>query len=91
MRAPSPASRLMRLAACMAFIWFFFWVFTPFLVGRWSALERYGAVQEEHNIRSGALYYTDVPVTAQAERDIRDTIRFLPRGPGPSEPDSDSK
>ena len=72
--------KLLRLAACLFAIWFFLWVFTPFIVPHIPALARYGDVALENNIQPGALYYTDVPVSAEAEQNNRDTVRFLPRG-----------
>lgn len=70
---------LLRLGACLLGIWLFLWVLTPIIVAHCPALARYGEVAQEHNISPGALYYTDVPVSADAERNNRDTVRFLPR------------
>ena len=72
--------RLLRLAACLLAIWLFLWVLTPIIVARIPALAHYGDVALENDIQPGALYYTDVPVTPDAERNNRDTVRFLPRG-----------
>ena len=70
---------LLRLGACLLAIWLFLWVLTPIIVAHWPAMARYGEVAQEYNITPGALYYTDVPVSADAERNNRDTVRFLPR------------
>lgn len=74
--------RLLRLAACLFGIWLFLWVLTPIIVSHIPALAYYGEVALENNIQPGALYYTDVPVTADAEQNNRDTVRFLPHGGG---------
>lgn len=74
----SMLSRVVRLACGIAAIWFFFWVATPFIVAHCPPLARYGAVAQENDIQPGALYYNDVPVTVDAERNNRDTVRFLP-------------
>lgn len=70
--------RLLRLVCGIAAIWFFFWVVTPVIVAICPPLARYGSVAQENDIQPGALYYNDVPVTVDAERTTRDTIRFLP-------------
>lgn len=71
-------SRVVRLACGIAAIWLFFWVVTPIIVAHCPPLARYGAVAQENDIQPGALYYNDVPVTVEAERNNRDTVRFLP-------------
>lgn len=72
-------SALLRLGACLFITWLFLWVLTPIIVAHCPPLARYGEVAQEYNITPGALYYTDVPVSADAERNNRDTVRFLPR------------
>ena len=72
--------RLLHLAAGLFAIWLFLWVLTPIIVSHIPALARYGDVALENNIQPGALYYTDVPVSAEAEQNNRDTVRFLPHG-----------
>lgn len=73
-------ARLARLALFLCIIWAVLWGLTPVLVAHMPALAKYGEVALEHNIQPGALYYTDVPVSAAAERNNRDTVRFLPHG-----------
>ncbi|MDE7065968.1 MAG: hypothetical protein K2O70_10985 [Desulfovibrionaceae bacterium] len=77
--------RLARLACGIAAIWLFFWVITPIIVRHCPPLAHYGAVAQENDIQPGAMYYNDVPVTVEAERNNRDTVRFLP-GRGTRQP-----
>ena len=73
-------ARLTLLALWLLVIWAVLWGLTPVLVAHIPALAKYGDVALEHNIQPGALYYTDVPVSADAEQNNRDTVRFLPHG-----------
>ncbi len=69
-----------KLIGALFFIWVMIWKVTPILVDNIPALALYGKVAEENDIMPSALYYNDVPVTMDAERNNRDTIRFLPHG-----------
>lgn len=53
---------------CWAFgLWFFFAIFTPFLEDYIPAWKKYNQIQEEQGLDSGALYYSNVPQTQDAE------------------------
>lgn len=56
-------------------LWFFFAVFTPFLEDRIPAWKNYNKVQEEQDLDSGALYYTNVPQTQEAEEATRRAVK----------------
>ncbi len=56
-------------------LWFFFAIFTPFLEGHIPAWKRYNQIQEEQNLDSGALYYTNVPQTQEAEEATRRAVK----------------
>ncbi len=71
---------LMQLFALCFGIWFIIWKVTPVLVDAIPALAHYGQVAKDNDIMPGVLYYNDVPVTVEAERNNRDTIKFLPHG-----------
>ncbi len=79
----------MQLIGAGFIIWFIIWKVTPVLVDNIPALAHYGKVAEENDIMPSALYYNDVPVTMDAERNNRDTIRFLPHGGGNKDKDKD--
>lgn len=72
--------QMLRLFCGLFIIWLLLWKGTPILVANCPALAHYGKVALENNIIPGALYYTDVPVSQEAEQNNRDTVRFLPHG-----------
>ena len=69
------ALRLLYLGLWLFGLWFFFAVLTPRMAALCPAWRRFYAVQEEHGLHSGALYYTDVPVTQEAEAHVREAVR----------------
>lgn len=69
------ARSLLLLAAWGIGLWFFFAIFTPFLEDKIPAWKRYNQIQEEQNLDSGALYYTNVPQTQDAEEATRKAVR----------------
>ena len=71
---------LLQLIAICFGMWFLIWQVTPILVDNIPALARYGQVAKDNDIMPGVLYYTDVPVTPDAEANNRDTVKFLPHG-----------
>lgn len=56
-------------------LWFFFAILTPALESRIPAWKRYNEVQEEQGLDSGALYYSNVPQTFEAEEKTREAVR----------------
>ncbi len=73
------AKGLFQLIATLVGIWFVIWQVTPVLVDNIPALKRYGQVAEDNNIMPSMLYYTDVPVSLDAENNNRNTVRFMPK------------
>lgn len=67
--------RLLLFSGCVLGLWFFFAVLTPSLLSFSPAWQRYDAVQEEYGLDSGALYYSNVPVTQEAEKFTREAVR----------------
>lgn len=55
-------------------LWLFFAYFTPFLEDMIPAWKRYNRIQEEYGLDSGALYYSNVPQTQDAERLTRSAV-----------------
>lgn len=71
----SPVTRtIFRLCCWVGGLWLFFCVLGPWLFSLSPAWQRYDAVQEEHNIHSGAIYYSDVPVTQASEEATRKAV-----------------
>lgn len=66
--------KLFRFACICFILWFFFFVFTPFIEPKIPAWHRYNQIQEEQNLDSGALYYTNVPQTQDAEAAMREAM-----------------
>lgn len=56
-------------------LWFFFAVLTPIIEDHIPAWKRYNQVQEEQDLDSGALYYSNVPQTQEAEENTRRAVK----------------
>lgn len=65
---------LLWLAVWAAGLWFFFAIFTPVLENQIPAWKRYNQIQEEQGLDSGALYYSNVPQTQEAEERTRAAV-----------------
>lgn len=55
-------------------LWFFFAVLTPVMEDHIPAWKRYNEIQEEQGLDSGALYYSNVPQTQEAEERTRAAV-----------------
>ncbi|MBQ7738964.1 MAG: hypothetical protein IJT59_04865 [Desulfovibrionaceae bacterium] len=53
----------------------FFNIVSPFLFSLSESWQRFIAVQDDTGATSGALYYTDVPITQDAEAHIRSAVK----------------
>ena len=69
------AIRLLYLGLWVFGLWFFFAVLTPRLEALCPAWQRFIAAQDEYGLHSGAVYYTDVPITQEAEAHVREAVR----------------
>lgn len=56
-------------------LWFFFAIFSPFIQDKIPAWKRYNQIQEEQDLDSGALYYSNVPQTYDSEEHTRAAIK----------------
>lgn len=72
-----------KLLLASAFIWLFLWVLTPIWVSYSPLHQEFAAAQDRYDVPIGALYYNDLPFIIDASMELRDTWRFLPRGPLP--------
>lgn len=52
------------------------YVLAPFAVEHIGPLNQYARVVDETGIIPGALYYTDIPQSADAEMNNRDALRY---------------
>lgn len=69
------ATNILKLACWAAGLWFFFAILTPIIENHIPAWKRYNRIQEEQNLDSGALYYSNVPQTQEAEETTRRAVR----------------
>lgn len=72
---PPLARNILKLACICLGLWFFFAILTPILEDHIPAWKRYNRIQEEQGLDSGALYYTNVPQTQEAEINMRRAVR----------------
>ena len=74
---PGLPGRLLRLALALACLWFVMYVLAPLPVEHFEPMRTFARAARENDITPGSLYYTDVPVSTQAEMSNRDTIRYF--------------
>jgi len=68
--------RWLKLAGLTAGAYVFFNFISPLLFSAVPAWQRFVDVQDEIGVASGALYYTDVAVTQDAEAHVREAVRL---------------
>ena len=73
----------LKLVLAILCIWLLIWVITPFWVSFSPLHQTLRSAHEENGIPPGALYYNDLPFIGEAAMELRDTWRFLPKGPKP--------
>lgn len=66
---------IFRLGCWIGGLWLFFCVLGPWLFSLSPAWQRFDAVQEEYGIHSGAIFYSDVPVTQEAAAALQHAVR----------------
>lgn len=67
--------KLLNLAFVIACLWLFFAVIGPYITNNIPAWKRYNQIQEEQNLDSGALYYSNVPQTQEAAERTRQAVK----------------
>ena len=72
---PKSLKNFCKLLAWGGGLWLFFAIITPRLLALSPAWQHYDAVQEKYGLDSGALYYSDVPVTLASEEATRAAVR----------------
>ncbi len=68
--------RWLALAGLTAGAYVFFNFVSPCLFSLFPAWQRFVDVQDEIGVASGALYYTDVAVTQDAEAHVREAVKL---------------
>lgn len=66
---------IILLSAWAVGLWLFFAILTPALENHIPAWKRYNQIQEEQGLDSGALYYSNVPQTQEAEEATRAAVK----------------
>lgn len=66
--------KIARLGLIALALWAFFALFTPVLESHIPAWREYNRIQDEQGLDSGALYYSNVPQTQEAEERMRAAI-----------------
>lgn len=69
------SANFLKLLCWAVGLWFFFAILTPIIEDHIPAWKRYNRIQEEQNLDSGALYYSNVPQTQEAEENTRHAVR----------------
>lgn len=67
--------KLLKLVIVIACLWIFFAVIGPYMTNSIPAWKRYNQIQEEQNLDSGALYYSNVPQTQEAAERTRKAVQ----------------
>lgn len=67
----------MKLCLALGILWLIIYVVGPFLVDSIRPFREYARTVDETGIMPGALYYTDVPQSRDAEINNRNAIRFM--------------
>ncbi len=70
---------LFQFAIGIVGIWFMIVYVCPMLLANIPPLARYAQVAKDNDIVPSMLYYTDVPVSVDAENNNRNTVRFMPK------------
>lgn len=73
---PPLLKKLGALCFWLGLVWFFIFVFAPWLQHRSEAIATLSDYIDESGIDAGALYYSEVEEVGRADITIRDTLRF---------------
>lgn len=83
--ASTPVRWLAFLGGLFLF-WCLMFIVCPAINRTVPAMQQIARVIDEHNLRTGMFFYTDVEVTGDSSMETSSTIRFRPHGgerPGP--------
>ncbi|SIN70974.1 hypothetical protein [Halodesulfovibrio marinisediminis] len=76
----SSVKRYLSFASGVFIIWLFMFVFSPMLLANVESASTLATFIEQNDINSGAIYWSDVEITADAELGARSTVTYLPKG-----------
>ncbi len=72
--------RLLRLAGCLAVLWFVMFVAAPALTSAVPEIRTMANFVDFSGIETGEFYYTDVEIVGHADSNARNTIEYMPHG-----------
>ncbi|MDR0339882.1 MAG: hypothetical protein LBH65_06355 [Desulfovibrio sp.] len=75
-KEPGLRRRMLRLIVGLAVFWFIVQVLAPLPAQYIAPFRRYAEAVDKTGITPGALYYTDIDQSIDAEANNRDAIRF---------------
>lgn len=82
MKTTTSASRrkkgLFQLSLAACFIWLFMMYIGPALINAVPIWKQLGEEADRLNIHLASYFYTEVPISGEAEMHMRSTIRFQP-------------
>lgn len=64
-----------KLLSISLFIWFFFWVFTPWWLPFSPMHQKFSQAMDDNDIPFDAINYSDIPLSDDAERHMRNVWR----------------
>ena len=77
-RAKPRLRGFLQLGMAVAVIWFITVYAAPALINAVPMWKSMGEVSERLDINAGSIFYTDVPISGEAEVHMRSTIRYRP-------------
>ncbi|MDL2314120.1 hypothetical protein LJC36_03970 [Desulfovibrio sp. OttesenSCG-928-C14] len=69
--------RLLRLGIGLLALYLIIFVLAPLPIKYFPPMRHYSEQADKYNIHPGALYYSDVPITPEAERNNRDAVHYF--------------
>lgn len=84
MQDKSPLYRWTSLLLILAATWALCFVAAPAFERHNQTMARMASFIDESGISTGRFYYTDVEAVAGANAHTRNTVAYLPHGPGPA-------
>lgn len=84
MEEKSTLRRWTSFVLALAVTWAVCFVAAPAFVEHNQTMAQMARFIDESGINTGKFYYTDVEACAVANHNARNTVAFLPHGPGPA-------
>ncbi len=79
----SKLTGLIQLGLALVVVWLMVGYICPAIIEAIPPFKRYADELHRRGIHGGALFYTNVEENTEADLQMSNTIRFLPKGPQP--------